>query len=304
MTYTNRLASKFLPLLPILSVVTIGCGDGTSSTATGNVQIFVEAESTIPNGLSAGMGDEDILDGWNVKYSRFLITIGNFRAARSDGPETLTAPSVYVLDLMNVPAGGYVVHTWLGAEAVRWDRFGFDLPNATTESTIVAPTTEADKTLLVDNQASVYVEGEISNGMVKKTFKWPLPAGTSFDDCADENGLAGFAVPAGGSVAIKPTIHGDHWFFNSITAGAEITKRYAQYIADCDLDMDGETTLDELKAVTEKGGTKTLAEVFPADKYNLSGVVLESAYSWVLGQAQTLGDFQGEGECPTRKPLP
>jgi hypothetical protein len=192
------------------------------------------------------------------------------------------------------------VHTWENIEATRWDRFGFDLPNATSSATPIAPTTDADKALLVDNNASIYIEGEIDNGMMKKTFKWPLHAGTSFDDCGDDNGLLGFAVPAGGSVAIKPTIHGDHWFFNSVTAGVEITKRYAQYIADCDVDMDGETTIAELQSI--KGAD--LAKVFPADKYNLSGVVLDSAYAWVLGQAQTLGDFQGEGECPTRKPLP
>jgi hypothetical protein len=300
MIFTKRLTSKVSLALTSLTIFMLGCGPETSAGGAGTVQIFVEAESTIPNGLSAGTGDEDILDGWNVKYSRFLVAIGNLRAARSDATDKLSAPGVYVLNLMNVPAGGYIVHSWTDVEATRWDRFGFDLPNATAEAQTLAPTTDADKAVLVDNKASVYIEGEIDNGMVKKTFKWPLPAGTSFDDCADENGLAGFAVPAGGSVAIKPTIHGDHWFFNSITAGVEITKRYAQYIADCDLDMDGETTIAELQAVQ---GTD-LAKAFPADKYNLSGVKLDSAYDWVLGQARTLGDFQGEGECPTRSSLP
>jgi hypothetical protein len=151
----------------------------------------------------------------------------------------------------------------------------------------------------VDNNASIYIEGEIDTGTVKKTFKWALPAATSFDDCADENGLAGFAVPSGGSVPIKPTIHGDHWFFNSVTAGVEITKRYAEYIAIAD-DMnatDGETTIDDLK------GTWA-ATAFPSDKYNLAGIAVNTAYDFVLAQARTLGDFQGEGECPTRKPLP
>ncbi|MBK9259120.1 MAG: hypothetical protein IPM54_04730 [Polyangiaceae bacterium] len=300
MTVTKPSNAKYLSLLGALASLALGCGDGSGTTDAGNVQIFVEAEDTIPNGLSAGMGEENILDGWNVKYSRFVIAIGNFRASRSDATDKLTAPGVYVLDLMNVPAGGYIVHTWNGVEATRWDRFGFDLPNAGADAKALEPTTDADKALLVDNKASVYIEGEIDNGTTKKTFKWALPAGTSFDDCADENGLAGFAVPAGGSVAIKPTIHGDHWFFNSVTAGVELTERYAQYIADSDLDMDGETTIAELQAVKDAD----LAKAFPADKYNLSGVVIESAYDYVLAQARTLGDFQGEGECPTRGELP
>jgi hypothetical protein len=298
MKATHTLCSKLLPLIGSLALFSIGCGDGTSTTATGDVQIFVEAEDSIPNGLSAGMGDEDIQDGWSVSYSKFVISIGNFRASRSDSTDKLDAPGTYVLDLMNVPAGGYVVHTWSDAEAVRWDRFGFDLPNATTEAQTLAPTADADRDLLSTNKWSVYIEGQISKEMVTKTFKWGLPAGTSFDDCADENGLAGFAVPSGGSIAIKPTIHGDHWFFNNITAGAEITTRYAQYIADADADMNGETTIEELKALAA-------ASAFPAAKYNLAGPSpIENAYDFVLAQARTLGDYQGEGECGTRKNLP
>ncbi len=206
MPFTKRLSTNVMTLLGAMTLGMMGCGNGTTSPGSGNVQIFVEAESTIPNGLSAGTGAEDILDGWNAKYSRFIVAIGNFRAARSDAPDKLTAPDVYVLDLMNVPAGGYIVHTWSDVAAVRWDRFGFDLPNATSAATPIEPTTDADKQLLVDNGASIYIEGEIDNGTMKKTFKWALPAGTAFDDCADDNGLSGFAVPSGGSVAIKPTI--------------------------------------------------------------------------------------------------
>ena len=284
-----------LPLITFCFLA--GCGDEGASAAQGAAQIFVEAEDTIPNGLAAGMGPEDIQDGWNVSYDRFLVTIGNFRAARSDATETLSAPDIHILDLKNVPAGGYVVKTWEGVSAVRWDRFGFDLPNASAAAKPLAPTTAADAALLVDNGWSVYIEGSIDNGTVKKTFRWGLPAGTAFDDCATEDGLLGFAVPSGGSVPVKPTIHGDHWFFSNITGGAEITKRYAQYIVDADADADGETTLDELKA-------RKAVDAFPPDKYNLSGASIVTAYDYLLAQARTLGDYQGDGECPTRKSLP
>jgi hypothetical protein len=164
---------------------------------------------------------------------------------------------------------------------------------------------------MIQNAYSIYFEGSIESPdgescppgggacvpAPKVTFRWGLSAGTSYDDCATEDGFTGFAVPAGGAVQVKPTIHGDHWFFSNITAGAELTKRYAQYIADSDLDADGETTLDELKTVGA-------ADVFPTSKYNLSGAgSILTAYDYVIAQARTLGDFQGDGECPTRKPL-
>ncbi len=277
-----------------------GCGGEDGATADkGDVQIFVEPEDTIPDGLAAGMGEEDVQDGWAVSYDRFLVSIGNFRAARSDATETLASPDLYVLDLLKAPAGGYVVANFEDASAVRWDRFGFDLPNAKAGAKTLSPTAEADAKLLADNGWSIYFEGKIEKMGVVKTFKWGLPAGTSFDDCASEDGNAGFAVPSGGAVQVKPTIHGDHWFFNNVTAGTEITKRYAEYIAQADADGDGETTIAELKALKA-------ADAFPSPQYSLAGALepIETAYDYVLAQARTLGDYQGDGECPTRKILP
>ncbi|WP_437722461.1 hypothetical protein [Sorangium sp. So ce861] len=289
-----------------------GCGDdGGAGSGTGTVQIFVEPEDTIPEGLEPGTGEENIADGWKVTYDRFLVTIGNVRAARSDAQETLSDPSVFVLDLKNAPAARYVIAEFEGVSAVRWDRFGFDLPNAREGAKTLAPTTEDDVALMVENGYSVFFEGSIEKEdgescppsgecvpAKEVRFSWGLSAGTSFDDCATEDDLPGFSVPTGGAIAVKPTIHGDHWFFNNITAGVELTKRYAQYIADCDLDGDGETTIEELKEVK-------VADVF-GQEYNLSGALgeIETAYDYVVAQARTLGDFQGDGECPRRELLP
>lgn len=291
------------------SAGSIGCSD--SAGETGTAQIFVEPEDSIPEGLEPGSGEENIQDGWAVRYDRFLVVIGNIRASRSGGDERLGSSDVFALDLKNAPAGGYVIATFEDAAAVRYDRFGFDLQNAKAGVKTLAPTADADVTMLVDNGWSLYIEGALTKAdgescapggdtcqpATEVAFKWGFAAGTSFDDCATEDGLTGFAVPSGGTAQVKPTIHGDHWFFSNITSGAEITQRYAQYIADSDLDHDGETTLDEMKQVKA-------ADVFPSPKYNLSGQSISTAYDYVLTQARTLGDFQGDGECPTRAALP
>ncbi|AUX25740.1 hypothetical protein SOCEGT47_062890 [Sorangium cellulosum] len=291
-----------------------GCGDdGGATSETGTVQVFVEPEDTIPEGLDPGTGEENIADGWRVTYERFLVTVGNVRAARSDAEETLGDPSVFVLDLKNAPATRYVIAEFEGVSAVRWDRFGFDLPNAREGVKALPPTTDADVALMVEGGYSVFFEGVIEKEggescpppgdacvpAERVRFSWGLSAGTSFDDCATEDGLTGFNVPTSGTIAVKPTIHGDHWFFNNITAGVELTERYAQYIADSDRDGDGETTIEELKRVNA-------ADVFGAE-YNLAGALggpIETAYDYVVAQARTLGDFQGDGECPTREVLP
>lgn len=287
-------------------ILLLACDAGT-----GTVQVFVEAEDTIPNGLEPGDGEEQVVDGWTVRYDRFLVTVGDFTAARSDGTEQLSAPTIYVVDLLNLPAGGLVLAEFADVEATRWDDVAYSLPNATADALAAEGTDAADLQLMIDAGFSLYIEGEISkpDGQACPAgdpdacltapavrFAWGLAAGTRFADCAPPTGALGFAVPSGGAAQVKPTIHGDHWFFTNLTQGAELTQRRAQWIADADLDLDGETTLEELRAIPA-------ANLFPAELgYNLSGAILPivTAYDYLEAQARTLGDFQGEGECPTR----
>jgi hypothetical protein len=136
------------------------------------------------------------------------------------------------------------------------------------------------------------------------TFAFGLASGTSYDDCSDEDDVPGFAVPSGGTVQVKPTIHGDHWFFDNITQGAEITERQAQWIADADRSNAGHTS-DGLVTTAELQASPAGA-FFPASLgYNLSGTLtpVTSGLTFLEAQAHTLGDYQGEGECPTREVL-
>lgn len=300
-------------LVPALALALVaGCNGGGG--ATGRVQVFVEAEDTIPEGLQPGSGEENIVDGWAADYTKFLVVVGNFRAGRSaDASASLSDPAVYVVDLLNLPVGGFVLTEFDDVDAVRWDRVGYDIPDASASVEAAEGTSAADLQFMIDNGFSIYVEGAITKAdgqsclpgtgdcapATAVKFAWGLAAGTSFDDCAPEEGDAGFAVPSGGTAQIKPTIHGDHWFFTNITQGAEITERRAQWIADSDLDRDGETTLDELRMVKA-------AEVFtPELGYSVTGasIPVTTAYDYLAAQARTLGDFQGEGECPTRASL-
>jgi hypothetical protein len=289
-------------------------GDGDSAAGKGNAEVFVDAEESITSGIEAGAGDENIQDGWSVTYTKFLITVGNFRAKSSSSNIAVSDPSVYVLDLKNAPSGGYVIKRFTDIDAIRYDKVGNDMPVALAAAKILAPTTEADKKIMVDGGFSLYVEGSMTKadgqsctpgtmmGCVAAKeikFKWGFAMGTSFDDCASAQGDTGFAVASGGTVQVKPTIHGDHWFFSDLTEGAEVTKRYAQYVADADLNHDGETTIDELKMVKA-------ADAFPATIYKISGGVdgpIATAWDFVRSQARTVHDFQGDGECPTRTVL-
>ena len=300
------------PKIVTATLVALALG-GCSGEGTGTAQIFVEPEDTITHGLQAGVENENIHDGWSVTYTRFLVVVGRARASRSDTMERVTDPGVHVLDLLRAPASGYVIAELADLGAARWDRFGFDLPNAAKGAVPLAPTTEADAAFMIDRGYSIYFEGTMSNPTGRScppgamchdakaiAFKWGFAAGTSFDDCSSSDGIAGFAVPSGGTIPVKPTLHGDHAFFSNFTSGVELTERRAQYLADADADADGETTLDELRAYKA-------ADAFPIPAYNLSGALggpIHSAYDYVLAEMRTIGHFQGDGDCPTRSVLP
>ncbi|MEW5849244.1 MAG: hypothetical protein AB2A00_10540 [Myxococcota bacterium] len=302
-----------------LSACETGTDDASSSSggaqAKGNAQIFLEAEDTIPEGLEPGDGEENIQDGWTVRYDKFLAVVGNFRATSSANSQaSLAKPDVLVVDLRSLPVGGLVLAEFTDVAAIRYDRVGYDIPNASASSTCAPGISADDCAMMKQNGYSIFIEGVISKtdgqscsptqpnqcvAAAEVRFRWGLAAGTAFDDCAPPEGDSGFSIPTGGTAQVKPTIHGDHWFFTNITQGEEITERKAQWIANGDLDHDGETTLAEL-------GQVAASDVFPASEgYNLSGAIIpvNTARDYVEAQARTLGDFQGEGECPTRRIL-
>jgi hypothetical protein len=302
-------------LASLLVAGAVGCSgdDSITGTAKGSAQVFVVAEETISGGLEAGTGEENIQDGWAVSYSKFLVSIGNFRAKSSQTGKEVKDSTVWILDLKNAPATGVVTASFADLDAVRFDKVGEDMPVPTASAKSGPGLSDADRKLMIDGGYSVFVEGTMSktDGQSCKPgttdcvaakeikFKWGFAMGTSFDDCASAQGDTGFAVPSGGVVQVKPTIHGDHWFFSDLTEGAEVTNRYAQFIADADLDRNGETTIDELKAVKA-------TDAFPTSKYKLSGGVdgpIATAWDYVRSQARTVHDFQGDGECPTRTVL-
>lgn len=293
-----------------LAVLTFACiaacsskDDGGSGIGgTGTVQIFVVPEDSISNGLEPGTDAENVQDGWAITYDRYLVAIGNFRARRSDNGDSIGDPTIYILDLKSAPTSGYVAKELRDVAAVRWDKFGYDIPNAKAGAVVLPPTKQADADFMVQNGYSVYFEGSAAKGTKTITFKWGFAAGTSFDECASPDGVPGFAVPSSGTVQVKPTLHGDHQYFDNVTQGVEITKRLAQWMETCDKDVNSELTLDELKSCD-------IVTALPQPPYDLTGAKDQdgngklSVFDYVNSQLRTFGDYQGDGECPTRAPL-
>jgi hypothetical protein len=290
-----------------LGLFAAACGDDDAAAGSGSVAISLEAEETITDGLEPGSDLENIKDGWSVRYDRFLITVGNVVAKSSDDASEVSQKKIYLLDLTKLPQAGFTLLDEEDVDAVRYDQVSFSSPVAKDTFARGPSVSEDDLAMMVDNGWSIYLEGQIEkpdgescpNGGAndckvekKVRFAWGADAATNYTHCGGDTDL-GFAVTSGGTATHNFTIHGDHWFFNSFPEGVEIVDRLAQWVADSDLDQDGETTVAELQATQA-------ADVFPSSKgYSLSGspIPITTAYDFLVAQAHTIGHFDGEGEC-------
>src|SRR5690606_36946060 len=74
-------------------------------------------------------------------------------------------------------------------------------------------------------------------------------ADTVYGPC-EVDGVPGVAIVNDGATSVSATLHGDHLFFNGFPEGDEGgVRRLAQWLADSDLNLDGEVTRAELERI-------------------------------------------------------
>jgi hypothetical protein len=300
------------------------CSDD-SATGTGTLNVLLEAEDVIREGLAAGDGLEDIRDGWTVTFDKYLVTLGHIDAHQSsDQSKVADDEALYTVDLKRIPQSGLELWKLEDLKAGRWDFF-FEQMGSADGAERHTNVEQADFDEMVDNDYSHLISGSSKNpegqacppaklakpGDKKSNgkssggnacydqsevrFTLGVQAETVFGPCETE-GVPGFSVADGGKQTISITIHGDHLFFNGFGEGGEggVT-RLAQWLADCDLNLDGSVTKEELEQVSPSD--------LPAidDRYQLGGspiTPLDTMYDYVRSQLKTQGHVNGEGECP------
>ncbi len=285
----------------IACALSAGC-----APATGDVTVLLEAEGSITEGIDAGSSEEDIVDGWSVRFSKYVVAIGAVRLARTAAELEVRADEVAVIDLATLPAGGVELARFEALEVGRWDRFEYATPSpeGATRDASVDP---ADFDAMVANGWTHWIEGTIESDAGEScapdgscrpasrlAFRFAASVPTMLGPCQAEDGLPGVTVTEGGTT-VSITLHGDHVFFDAFPAGAEVIARRAQWLANADLDGDDVITPDELMAIDA-------AALFPLATHHLAGgpaeIPIDTGWDFVRAQLATQGHFQGEGECP------
>jgi hypothetical protein len=298
----------------VISLLASGCDE---TDQNGNIQIYVEPEWTLINGITPGDGEEDIRDGWAVSYSDFILSIGEVTVGRTGEVPKYGMGSHYLVDLKNTPLSGQLIAEFTDVPSGHWDRVGYALPAASSESEALGAVPLNAISMMRDNGLAVYTRMTFTKANGRRcpylvgeadpadparpctpatelTASWELPYPSRADGCGTEL-ETGLTVPSGGTAAVKLTIHADHFFFTAFRHTG--VTRLVQHLVDADLDADGEITIAELDAVP--------ITVLSTNIFDLSTIPgqLNTLLDYVRWATITLPHYQGDGGCPERSAL-
>ncbi len=265
----------------------------TSSSGTGTLAFTSWGEEYIEQEIPPVVdGETIVVDGWTIKYSKFLVVLGNIKVQDAAGAVAAEQKGSKLVD--HTKAGKKPLVTFASVEAKAWTHVSYEILPATA-ATELAGASEADKALMVQGGFSVYVEATATKGAVSKSYKWGFQTATLFDRCKAANvdgkdGIDGVVVKNGITDTVELTIHGDHFYYDDLQS-IDAKVRFDN-IAAADADADGIVTLDELAKV------KLAAIPTTQGKYGTgSASGISDLRAFVTALSRTVGHFRGEGEC-------
>ena len=293
-----RIGEMFI-FAALIAALFAGCGsDSTGGSGDGNLSVLIQAEESIPDGLEAGDGEENIRDGFDISYSRYIVTLGNVAMSQLDGGDFQSSAVVVVVDLTSLPSTLPELTAFDGIPTGQYSSFGFETPPADTEVVNLNSVDEAAIDAMIANGWSYIIEGtitQVSDG-ASKSFLISADVPSVYRDCAVEGLAPGVNVSSNSSVDI--TLHGDHLFFNGFPEEEGNVVRLAQWLWDIeDVDSDDVLTQADFEAATD---IATLYPSPPAGVYELTGgpiTPITSAWDFIRAQLGTQGHIFGEGEC-------
>jgi hypothetical protein len=289
-----RSALSFVPCGLFLCAVACGSSDPTGSGGEGTLSFTTWGEEYIEEEIPPDSGDgSGFIDGWTVRYDKFLVNFQNIVVADSSGDMAATMQSAVLFD--NTVTGVKPIIVFEALPAKAWDRVSYEIAPVTDRTELSEGVPESDKALMIAGGYSLYAAGIASNGDLQKRFAWGFEIGTRYEECHSEQDgqdQAGVVVTNNASLEAQLTTHGDHLFYDRLQASPDpaiSTSLRFDALAAADADGDGEVTLAELDA-----------RPLDVRLYDPSGLGAVTHGDFVTSLARTVGHFRGEGECTVR----
>ena len=256
-----------------LLVLLTGCGGVGQVSVTTWGEEFIEQE--IPSTVFA--------DGHSVRYSKFLVVVRDFVLAKKTGERGASQSTPFVVDVAR--PGPTTLLEFEGVDALKYDQVSYRIGPA-DDAVGVGEVSEADLASMRGH--SLRVEGTVTNGVVSKRFAWTFSQSTHYVDCSNLDYGEGVTVPSGARETVQLTMHGDHLWYDGLSAD-DAQVRGAAIIA-ADANDDGEVSLAELEAV--------LLTSLPLDQYDTTSAAgVKTLADFLETLSRTVGHFRGEGDC-------
>lgn len=284
----------WLPLL-LAALGAAACSDPTDQ-GSGTERFTTWGEEFIERGIPAGDGTSGFVDGWSLKYHKFLVNFHSISVADAAGKVVANLDKPRFVD--NTKAGVKELTTFAELDAKAYSQVSYEIKPAVEDEEVVGDADPADLAMMVRDGLSLYVEGEATKKELKKTFHWGFKTQTSYTDChsAAENGISsyGVVITNGQTDESELTTHGDHLYYDSLQSGDNAKPTLIRFdekaAADDAGDRDGDITLQEL-----------CQEYIDPSSYNTSGLPGATIGDFVISLARTVGHFRHEGECTIKR---
>ena len=270
----------------------IGCDPGADGVGTGTLVLRLSGEGAAKQGYpyTKDNGQRlEFVDGWTIRFSKFLVSLGELRVRASDGSEGFVAEGPFVADIQK---GDPEIARAAGLKARRWDRFGFKVIAPTAAATNLNGVAAADVERMTAGGFNYWIEGTAEKGGETYAFRWGLANPTRNANCTNgTDNTDGFVVRNNGTTVGEITIHVDHLFWD--TLGTEQAKLRFEPIAGASRD-DREITFTELagqrldnlqgrtgERLKNEAGQPLIYDPgsIPILAYNLQGFMLASSAS-------------------------
>lgn len=267
--------ARFAPLMVVRRIVAaplcslpLLLGACEADIGEAELRITAYGEEYIEDRIPA----EDLVDGWEIDFSRFLIAL---RDVQADG-EPL--PGAFVVDLARSSGGEGHMLGMLTLPAMGQPQLGFRV--APVDAATAVSATDDDVSTLVDAGASIWVEGEATKAGQTLRFTWAFATDTRYVEC---HGAA--ELGEGETATSQLTIHADHLFYDDLDS--EEPNVAFDLVASADADANGEVTTEELHAV----------DITTQSRYQVGSRDITELWSFIEAQTGTLGHIDGEGHC-------
>ena len=283
-----------VPTRPVALLAAIGLSAclATKVAPYGDLRILTSGDTAV----EAGFAGSDLVDGWAITFSRFLVNVGGVAIGEEAASVITLGDGAFAL-VDQVHSGQKIVAVANDVAARAWPAFSFSVRPARASSLVGDGALTADLARMRALGASLLVQGSASKDGVTKSFEWPFTQTVVYENCQVTAGgrtVRGLTIGEGAATDVELTIRAQPFFEDNLGT-LRPNLRFEPFAA-ADRDNDGIVTLTELAAVNLRDVRTRFGNYATG---GASEIVTLADY--LRAQAVRVGAFRGVGTCQARR---